>query len=129
MNNICVSDVVKNIQDSASKEASAREEAIIGVRELLSKFCHYDDEDEGMRWGLRFRLSDRRVFFFETITAYREASATQIDSIKSKDAKMVEAINLLFDIGGEYLFNLFFDTLIRNLELYQQNRPIQDFTF
>ena len=91
MNNICVSDVVKNIQDSASKEASAREEAIIGVKELLSKFYHYA-KDAGMRWGLRFRLSDRRVFFFETITAYKEASATQIDSIKSKDAKMVEAI-------------------------------------
>lgn len=128
MNNISISDVVKNIQDSASKEASAREEAIIGVKELLSKFYHYD-EDEGMRWGLRFRLSDRRVFFFETITAYKEASATQIDSIKSKDAKMVEAINLIFDAGGEYLFNMFFNTLVRNLELYLQNRPIQDFTF
>lgn len=128
MNNMCVSDIVKNIEDSVAKEASAREEAITSVRELLSKFHHYD-EDEGMRWGLRFRLSARRVIFSETVTACKEASAMQIDSIKQKDAEMVAAINQIFDEGGEYLFNMFFNTLIRNIELYQQNRPIRDFTF
>lgn len=128
MNNMCVSDIVKNIEDSVTKESLARNEAITSVRELLSKFRHYDG-DRGITWGLRFRLSCGRIFFFETATAYKEASAMQIDSIKDKDAKMIEAINLIFDEGGEHLFNMFFNTLIRNLELYQQNRPIQDFTF